>query len=213
MFGDIFNYQYSPRDFTEDFEHENGNYENICMTCGQHFIGHKQRILCRECTTASSYSQPKYHTFIHDIDELKFFYDNILPPLDKTDVYFISLSARNKYLTDEEKETLDLGRTEMFAKTIIRKREWDRFLRTIRKFECHVEGYTTKNGSPIPSKCIVMYININPSNTLQAIAGFKKVLSEYEVEIASIALNDRSNINNIAERLNKIDNSLYTAYQ
>lgn len=212
MFGNIFN-TYTNHDFPEDWEHENGQYENICMTCGQHFIGHKRRILCRECTFASSYSQPKYHTFIHDINELKFFYDNILPPLEKTDVYFISLSARNKYLSDEEKETLDLGRTEMFAKTIIRKRDWNRFLRTIRKFECHVEGYTTRNKSPIPSKCIVMYININPSNTLQAIANFKKVLSEYEVEIASIALNDRSNNNNIAERLNKIDNSLYTAYQ
>lgn len=155
-----------------------------------------------------------YYSFIYDVEELKFFYENILPPLsNKSDVYFVSLSARNKYLTDEERRSLELGRTEMFSKNIIRKREWPRFLRTIRKFECHKEGYTTKNGNSIPEKCIVCYININPSNTLQAISNFKKVLSEYEVELASIALNGRTNSNNIAERLNKLDNSLMTAYQ
>ena len=154
-----------------------------------------------------------YYNLIYDIDELKYFYENILPPLKSTEVYFVSLSARNKYLTNEEREYLDLGRTEMFCKNIVRKREWDRFKRTIRKFECHKEGYTTRNGFSIPEKCMVCYVNINPSSTPRAIAEFKKVLSEYEIELSSIALEGRQNSNNIAERLNKLDNSLMTAYQ
>jgi len=198
-------------DFPEDFNQENGNYENICILCNKTFMGNKHRCICKVCEEIPE--DKLYHKFIHSVHELKYFYDNILPPLNKTDVYFVSLSARNKYLTEEEREILGLGRTEMICKAIVRKQEWMRFLRTIRKYECHIDGYTTKNGYTIPAKCIIIYININPANTLQAISNFKKVLSEYETEIASIALNDRSNSNNISERLNKIDNSLMTAYQ
>lgn len=154
-----------------------------------------------------------YYKIIHDEKELKYFYDNILPPLEPTDTYFVSLSARNKYLSEEERKILELGRTEMFCKSIIRVRDWNRFLRTIRKFECNKGGYTTKNNSSIPEKAIVCYININPSNTLQAIMKFKQVLAEYEVELASIALKGKKNTTNISERLNKLDNSLMTAYQ
>jgi len=197
-------------DYPEDHE-GHGHYIHVCTICGKPFVAHQSRIICKSCNNIPDESE--YHTFIHSLHELKFFYDNVLPPLEPTDVYFVSLSARSKYLTEEEKEILNLGRTEMFCKTIIRKQGWDRFLRTIRKFECRKDGYTTKNGFCIPAKCITTYININPSNTLQALGNFKKVLTEYEIEIASIALKNRSNTSNIAERLNKLDNSLMTAYQ
>lgn len=154
-----------------------------------------------------------HYKFIYSEEELKWFYDNILPPLKETEVHFVSLSARNKYLTEEERKQLELGRTEMFCKSIVRKNEWIRFLRTIKKFEVSYGGYTTKNGSNIPQKCTVCYININPSSTPKAIAEFKKVLAEYEVELTSIALNGRTNSNNIAHRLNKIDNNLMTCFQ
>lgn len=36
-------------DWTEDFEHENGNYYGKCITCGCDFIGHKRRMECRKC--------------------------------------------------------------------------------------------------------------------------------------------------------------------
>ena len=41
-----------------------------------------------------------------------------LPTLRMDEVSFISLSARNKYLTNEERLTLGLGRTEMFGREI-----------------------------------------------------------------------------------------------
>lgn len=40
----------SERNWTEDFSHENGNYECICCECGHRFMGHKRRVICRECT-------------------------------------------------------------------------------------------------------------------------------------------------------------------
>jgi|GEM_PF-3583095 hypothetical protein len=41
----------SPRDWTEDFDHENGEYLNRCQDCGGDFYGHKRRRECKECTT------------------------------------------------------------------------------------------------------------------------------------------------------------------
>ena len=37
------------RDFIEDTTHENGNYENICCICTEHFFGHKRRVVCKIC--------------------------------------------------------------------------------------------------------------------------------------------------------------------
>ena len=39
----------SPRDWSEDFKHENGNYQNKCVNCEKWFIGHKRRIVCKVC--------------------------------------------------------------------------------------------------------------------------------------------------------------------
>lgn len=39
------------RDWTEDFGHENGNYQCICGDCGETFIGHKRRVTCKKCAS------------------------------------------------------------------------------------------------------------------------------------------------------------------
>lgn len=38
-----------PRDWPEDFAHENGNYFCPCTTCGKAFKGHKRRTTCKLC--------------------------------------------------------------------------------------------------------------------------------------------------------------------
>jgi len=40
------------RDWTEDFAHENGNYQCACVQCGEHFFGHKRRVVCKACFAA-----------------------------------------------------------------------------------------------------------------------------------------------------------------
>jgi hypothetical protein len=42
------------RDFTEDFQHENGYYQNECIICHQTFLGYKYRRICKECVIANS---------------------------------------------------------------------------------------------------------------------------------------------------------------
>lgn len=36
-------------DWTEDFEHENGSYQNKCSRCNVLFKGHKRRVMCKSC--------------------------------------------------------------------------------------------------------------------------------------------------------------------
>ena len=39
----------SPKNWTEDYKHENGNYICRCSKCKEYFYGHKRRPLCKEC--------------------------------------------------------------------------------------------------------------------------------------------------------------------
>lgn len=155
----------------------------------------------------------EYVKIIHDEKEVKWFFDNVMPPLKETEVYFISLSARNKYLTDEERKFYDLGRTEMFEETIIRKKEWGNFIKHLRRFECDNRGYTTKNNIPIPAKSIVCYFNINPSDSFKALSGFQDIIQEYYTEMGVLLSEPNRKTENFFNRLNKIDNNLMTMYQ
>ncbi len=40
----------SPKDWKEDFSHENGQYVCVCCHCEALFYGHKRRVVCRQCT-------------------------------------------------------------------------------------------------------------------------------------------------------------------
>ena len=39
----------SPKNWTEDYKRENGNYTCRCCSCKEYFFGHKRRVLCAEC--------------------------------------------------------------------------------------------------------------------------------------------------------------------
>ena len=41
----------SPKNWTEDYKHENGNYVCRCSRCKEYFYGHKRRSLCKVCDT------------------------------------------------------------------------------------------------------------------------------------------------------------------
>jgi len=38
-----------PNDWIEDWPHDNGMYQNTCVTCTTHFIGNKYRRVCKVC--------------------------------------------------------------------------------------------------------------------------------------------------------------------
>jgi hypothetical protein len=69
----------SPKNWEEDFFHENGQYTCNCCVCDNMFVGHKRRVVCKECADAESESvfQPELmtrwefgsfvvYTFVHE---------------------------------------------------------------------------------------------------------------------------------------------------
>lgn len=145
-------------------------------------------------------------------ETLKSFFTNILYPLENDEVFFVSLSGRKKYLSEDERQIYDLGRTEMFERRIIREYNWDRFKRTIYKFNASSSAYVTKDGKSIPQKCLSVYVNINPSSTLKTLKDFNNKMNEYQYELSQCIMNNRP-IDNIISRIKKADRLLMTAYQ
>jgi hypothetical protein len=154
----------------------------------------------------------EHYNFIHDEEELKYFFDNVMPDLGKNEVYFISLSARNKYLSKEEREEYGLGRTEMFERTIVREKDWSKFLRKIVRFQTVKGSYLTKKDIPIPEKCIIVYFNINPTNVLKSYNEFAGTMNEYFMEFALNA-SKGGDIDNVSQRINKMDVLLMNCFQ
>lgn len=46
---DFLSIYYSPYDWTEDFDKENGKFQQTCDYCKKVFLGHKRRVVCKEC--------------------------------------------------------------------------------------------------------------------------------------------------------------------
>lgn len=42
------------RNWTEDFELENGQYMDGCIECKTEFIGHKRRVVCKTCANLAT---------------------------------------------------------------------------------------------------------------------------------------------------------------
>lgn len=146
---------------------------------------------------------------IYDIEELKTFYERIMLPLDLYEVNFLSLSCRNKYLTDEERKEYALGRTEMIGRIIIKEHDFNKFYKIIKEYEVLLDtSLVTKNGNLLPPKAVCVYININPSNTIRALNMFQHQINDYYLEISRTQ--DKKGLSN---RLNKCDKHLMTCYQ
>lgn len=140
---------------------------------------------------------------IYDEEQLEKFF-NILKPLKTDEVYFISMSARKKYLTLDERKTYNLNRAEMFAHKLSRANEFRFFLRSCKTLEVSEGGYTDQSGQHIlPQKCLVMYININPSSG-------KKALKEFYGKTQEMIF---SNSPDEHKNFAKLDKLLYTCYQ
>jgi hypothetical protein len=107
---------------------------------------------------------------------------NILPELEKDEVYFISLSARNKYLSKEERLEYSLGQTEMFGREIAQSKEKLKDY-IIRKLEATLSYKTTRNHLPIPEKSLVCYMNVNPSSMVKAYMQFQNEMNRQVSEI------------------------------
>lgn len=125
---------------------------------------------------------------IKDKAQFENFTQNILPPLKHGEVYFVSLSARNKYLTEKERKEFALGRTEMFSRTLCYG-DWNY---AMNKMFATLDYKTTKSGLPYPEKALVVYVNINPSNMISASINFAKNVMNISGEMVNAYQNGKT---------------------
>jgi len=59
----------NPKDWTEDFPHENGCYQNRCSLCKELFMGNKHRFICKECDMPEHNENVK--KFLEDLSNKK----------------------------------------------------------------------------------------------------------------------------------------------
>jgi len=144
------------------------------------------------------------YKFIYDVDQVKKFY-SLLSPLNNDEAYFVSLSARNKYLSAEERQEIDLGRTEMFGRKLIKYSDFETFIRVLRTYEVNDGGYTSRSNIPLPMKCLVLYVNINPVSGMKALKEFYEKSTQLLFDLAT----DRE----AGKRLASLDTELMNCYQ
>jgi len=53
--GKIQNEEMEKRSWREDFDHENGRYMSKCCVCDNNFIGHKRRVICKQCKSKTTH--------------------------------------------------------------------------------------------------------------------------------------------------------------
>lgn len=128
------------------------------------------------------------YKFVGDLEEIKKFYIYTVPKIERDQILYFSLSARNKCLTDEERKYYQLGRSEMIEKTIIRHNSFEHFLSKIYSKEMNINGMLTKAMIPYPQKSLRLYWNINPSSVTKVLFEQQKMINEMNIELVSSAL-------------------------
>jgi hypothetical protein len=124
------------------------------------------------------------YKFIYSNEELHTFYDRVLPPLTDTEVYFISLSARKKYMKGSDRDMLD-GSSEMFERRLIEARDWTLFYRTLKRYECEDGAYQSLSGISYPNDAMIVYMNFNPVDTIKA---YEEFIMDSTKNMMSLAL-------------------------
>lgn len=117
---------------------------------------------------------PQMYNCIADVDELRWFFDHVVTKPQVNESYSAVFVSRHKKLTKEEQKTIGLTRKESeFLSTVSFKNsyisdekseQWtfDRFLKTLRKFNVDKYAYTTSLGEPIPEKTLAIVFYVNP---------------------------------------------------
>ena len=134
----------------------------------------------------------------------------ILPDATPLEQYFLSLSSRQKYLTQEERDYYGVIRAEMFAQTMCNTK--DKIIKSIKKMETNEEAFLTRKGFPIPSKTLVCYINLFCCSTMKAIKEFNSIMNNNLMQLTNNAINKLPTESQM-KSINKAQKTLIDCYQ
>lgn len=145
-----------------------------------------------------------FHEFIYDESQIEKFH-SLLSPLKEHESYFLSMSARNKYLTEEERQHYELGRTEMFARKLVKRSEFETFLRVLKSMQVSRGGYTSRKGVELPDRCLLVYANINPVNGIKALKEFQEKTTQMMFDMVDGA--------DVKKKFASLDTEMMNCYQ
>lgn len=148
-----------------------------------------------------------YYNFIADQDTLVRFL-NILPPLEKDDVWMLILCARDKYLTDEEKKKYDLKDASVVERKIVRESDIQRMMRVIKRFNTQIGSFTDARNNSLPLECFVLYMTINPRSVMRAVKHLIERYLDYFFELSEAIQNDE-----ILRKIKLLDSHVMTCVQ
>lgn len=163
------------------------------------------------------------YKFLVDEQQLRNFFNFYLPTnwLGPTECLFLSLAARNKYMKDRYSTDVNLNKTFMFDRTVITGKDlnriWNNLIIGIRKLERNNGSYKVKTKSnnemllDIPNECMMVYFNINPVNSVNALLQLKDRINLIESELWKASVNGNSIENCIMDvnRLHHIAEECY----
>jgi len=153
-------------------------------------------------------------SLIYDEKMLLDFYNTVFPGTDPFYTEFFCLAARKKYMTEEQKRSINLGDTCMMFKSILKEHDERKFLSKIHQADASADYFTDRDGNYIPKDCIVFYLNLNRTNVFKAIREFKSLLADWEYDVAtSLEFNNNNKRDNIGKQLKTIQNNLLKSFQ
>jgi len=136
---------------------------------------------------------------IYDVNEIEDFISKVLAPLEDDEVYILLLNTRKKYCQEE------LSRSEeVLGRELIRDNDIQKILRKINKISCTSGVYVDRNTlKPVDSKCMVLYILLDPRSALKGHGEFISDINKWIYE----SFKGESNL----EFYRRIDTKLFSA--
>jgi hypothetical protein len=145
---------------------------------------------------------------IADIDELRWFFENILYKPAVNEAYQAVLAARFKKLTDEERAEVGIAKNEsefLMTQTFRLKGfkraadldvddgwTFENFLKKLRRFNVDRQAYLTTGGYPLPEKCLTTLIYVNPCDEIKVADEIMRTLEETKTAIVKAMLNGKT---------------------
>lgn len=148
------------------------------------------------------------YNVIANIEELKWFFDNVLAKPAMHESYAAVFCARYKKLTEEERAEVGISKrdAEFMATQTFRVRKFrnaldferddgwnfDNFIKHLRRFNVDKCAYLTAGGYPLPEKCLTTIFYVNPCDEIKVADEVMRKLEETKTAIVKAMLNGKA---------------------
>ena len=145
---------------------------------------------------------------IADVEELRWFFENVLYKPAVNEAYQAVLAARFKKLTEEERAEVGIAKNEsefLMTQTFRLKGfkraadldtddgwNFETFLKKLRRFNVDQQAYLTTGGYPLPEKCLTTLIYVNPCDEIKVADEIMRTLEETKTAIVKAMLNGKT---------------------